>query len=166
MQALKKWRTRLTENLSPVQYHDAEESYQQGNDECWRIGGKRRVWCQAYTQSCRAGIYLAFMNKFIHAANSWASAQTTGINAVVIAYSAIWLDCTHSCSGTNPRLDSSPSSTCEGLASIGRLCFTVCHLYYGKLTKMHVCNTRWYVELNELTVRILYFFPKNFNWPN
>jgi len=27
-----------------------------------------------------------------------------GSDAVVIAYSAIWLDCTHSCRGTNPYI--------------------------------------------------------------
>jgi len=42
------------------------------------------------------------MNIFIYTAHSQASAQTTGSDAVVIAYSAIRLDLTHGCCGTNP----------------------------------------------------------------
>ena len=62
-----------------------------------------RLWCQAYIWICRLGIYLVFMNILIHIhiANSQASVETTGGAAVVITYSAIWLDCTHGYSRTN-----------------------------------------------------------------
>jgi len=62
-----------------------------------------RVWYQAYIWTGHLGIYLAFMNIFIHTPNSPASVQTTGSGAAVITYSssAVGLDCTHGCSGTN-----------------------------------------------------------------
>ena len=62
-----------------------------------------RVLYQAYIWTGHLGIYLAFMNIFIHIPNSPASVQTIGSGAAVITYSssAVGLDCTHGCSGTN-----------------------------------------------------------------